>query len=75
MIMKEKVLEYIEELNEEIKICEREIEESYSFCSTEEQKQEYDNSPRYHTLVSRIKTLIDVQADLESRISEYELGA
>jgi predicted RNase H-like nuclease (RuvC/YqgF family) len=65
--MKEKIKEYIMELDKEITRCTKTIEDEFAKGNNE-----YDETIEYYMLLERIKTLNEVLSDLKSRIEELE---
>ncbi len=68
--MREKVKEYISEIQEEIDRCVKMIEDKYVELGNDKTKDEYSESNEYVTIKSRIQTLGEVQNDLKSRLEE-----
>ncbi len=68
--MREKVKEYISEIQEEIDRCVKMIEDKYVELGNDKAKDEYSESNEYVTIKSRIQTLGEVQNDLKSRLEE-----
>ena len=68
--MRDKVKEYISELDTEINRCKNLIEERLQSKKTDEEKEIYTFSTEYITLTTRIITLTEVRDDLKSRLEE-----
>ena len=68
--MREKVREYISELDAEIDRCRKIIEEKLSNIQDDEEKEIYCFSIEYITLKTRMITLSEVKNDLQSRLDE-----
>ena len=68
--MREKVKEYISELDAEIDRCRKIIEEKLSNIQDNEEKEIYCFSIEYITLKTRMITLSEVKNDLQSRLDE-----
>lgn len=68
--MREKVMEYIGELDTEINRCRKIIEEKLSNIQDNEEKEIYCFSIEYITLKTRMITLSEVKNDLQSRLDE-----
>lgn len=68
--MREKLKEYISELDEEYDRCRKLIEEKLSNIQDDEEKEIYCFSIEYITLKTRIITLSEVKNDLQSRLDE-----
>ena len=68
--MREKVKEYIYELDVEIDRCKNTIEETLSSIEDDEAKEVYCFSVEYITLKSRMITLTEVRNDLKGRLEE-----
>jgi len=68
--MREKVKEYISEIQKEIDRCVKMIEDKYVELVTDKAKDEYSDSNEYIAIESRIQTLGEVQNDLKNRLEE-----
>ena len=68
--MKEKLKEYISELDEEYDRCRKLIEEKLSNIQDDEEKEIYCFSIEYITLKTRMITLNEVKNDLQGRLDE-----
>ena len=68
--MREKIKEYISELDVEIDRCKNTIEETLSSIEDDDAKEVYCFSVEYITLKSRMITLTEVRNDLEGRLEE-----
>ena len=68
--IREKVKEYIFELDTEINRCRKIIEEKLSNIQDNEEKEIYCFSIEYITLKTRMITLSEVKNDLQSRLDE-----
>ena len=68
--MREKVKEYIPELDAEYDRCRKIIEEKLSNIQDNEEKEIYCFSIEYITLKTRMITLSEVKNDLQSRLDE-----
>lgn len=68
--MREKVKEYIGELDKEIDRCAKCVEDKLVELDTMEEKDKYTDGVEYAATQSRIKTLIGVKNDLISRLEE-----
>ena len=68
--MREKVREYISELDAEYDRCKNTIEETLSSIEDDDAKEVYCFSVEYITLKSRMITLTEVKNDLKARLEE-----
>lgn len=68
--MREKVKEYISELDAEIDRCTKFIEDKLSKIKDNGKKEIYLFSIEYITLKTRVKTLTEVKNDLQGRLEE-----
>ncbi len=68
--MREKVKEYISEIQGEINRCVKMIEDKFVELGTDKEKDEYSEGNEYIAIVSRIQTLGEVQNDLKNRLEE-----
>lgn len=68
--MREKVKEYISEIQEEIDRCIKIIEDKFVELGNDAVKEVYSNGIEYSRIESRIQTLGEVQNDLKNRLEE-----
>ncbi len=68
--MREKVKEYISEIQEEIDRCVKLIEDKFIELGTDAAKETYSCGIEYAKIESRIKALGQVQNDLKNRLEE-----
>ena len=68
--MREKIKEYISELDAEIDRCTKFIEDKLSKIKDNGKKEIYLFSIEYITLKTRVKTLTEVKNDLQGRLEE-----
>lgn len=68
--MREKVKEYIAEIQEEIDRCAKIIEDKFAELGNDTAKDVYSNGIEYTKIESRIQTLGEVQNDLKNRLDE-----
>lgn len=68
--MREKVKEYITEIQEEIDRCVKLIEDKFVELENDVAKEVYSCGIEYAKIESRIETLGQVQNDLENRLEE-----
>lgn len=68
--MREKIKEYISEIQEEIDRCVKLIEDKFVELGNDEAKENYSCGIEYAKIESRIETLGQVQNDLKNRLEE-----
>lgn len=68
--MREKVKEYITEIQEEIDRCVKLIEDKFAELGNDAAKDTYSCGIEYAKIESRIETLGQVQNDLKNRLEE-----
>ena len=68
--MREKVKEYISEIQEEIDRCVKIIEDKFVELGNDAAKEVYSCGVEYAQIESRIQTLREVQNDLKNRLEE-----
>lgn len=68
--MREKVREYVSDIQEEIDRCVKIIEDKFVELGNDAAKEVYSNGIEYAKIESRIQTLTEVQNDLNSRLEE-----
>ncbi len=66
--MREKVKEYISEIQEEINRCVKMIEDKFVELGTDKEKDEYSEGNEYIDIASHTQTLGEVQNDLKNRL-------
>lgn len=68
--MREKIKEYITEIQEEIDRCVKLIEDKFVELGSDAAKEAYSCGIEYEKIESRIETLGQVQNDLKNRLEE-----
>lgn len=69
--MREKVMEYIGELDKEIDRLDKILEDMVTEHEKETVEQRYKDKIVYENIKSRVQTLIEVKNDLQSRLEEF----